>query len=188
MNHTMSVFLHLQSLNSMIMVSLSLPIVQVPLFLWLFLIGHTLTTSTSPKWFSMNDLNLKSDVVPSGAVSNSPSLSPLLYCFSFHFFQVLRNCINCFRLKFGIKVLVHINFVLKVREEAMQEYGYNLQRVGWLNVFIDEKNQTMGNDWVPWRGAHEKHDVFFLYPPCYHHPQEWCYYGQQFGDDTCMSA
>jgi hypothetical protein len=45
MNHTMNVFLHLQNLTSMIMVSLS--IVQVPM--GLFFIGHTLTTSTSPK-------------------------------------------------------------------------------------------------------------------------------------------
>jgi hypothetical protein len=42
-------FLHLQNLTSMIMVSLSLSIVRVPVFLVLFSIGHTLTTSTSPK-------------------------------------------------------------------------------------------------------------------------------------------
>ena len=46
MNLTMSVFFYLQNLTSMIMVSLSLPVVRMPLFLGLFLIGHTLTTST----------------------------------------------------------------------------------------------------------------------------------------------
>ena len=34
---------------SMIMVSLSLPIIQVQVFLKLFSIGHTFTTSTSPE-------------------------------------------------------------------------------------------------------------------------------------------
>jgi hypothetical protein len=43
----------------------------------------------------------------------------------------------------------------------MQEYGYNLQRDGWLNAFTDEKSQTMRNDGVPWRGACGKHHVFF---------------------------
>ena len=43
----------------------------------------------------------------------------------------------------------------------MQEYGYNLQRDGWLNVFTDEKSQVMRNDGVLWRGARVKHHVFF---------------------------
>jgi hypothetical protein len=43
----------------------------------------------------------------------------------------------------------------------MQEYGYNLHRDGWLNTFTDEKSQTMRSDGVPWRGAREKHPVFF---------------------------
>ena len=43
----------------------------------------------------------------------------------------------------------------------MQEYGYNLQRDGWLNVFTDEKSQAMRNNGIPWRGAREKHHVFF---------------------------
>ena len=63
--------------------------------------------------------------------------------------------------KFSIKVLVRVNSVLRVREEAMHEYGYNLQRDGWLNAFTDEKSQAMRNDGVPWRDAHEKHHVFF---------------------------
>ena len=63
--------------------------------------------------------------------------------------------------KFSIKVLVRVNSVLRVREEAMQEYGYNLQRDGWLNTFTDEKSQAMRSDGVPWRGAREKHPVFF---------------------------
>ena len=53
MNLTMSVFLHLQNLTSMIMVTLSLPILRVghPLnpLLGLFSIRHTLTISTWPK-------------------------------------------------------------------------------------------------------------------------------------------
>ena len=47
-----------------------------------------------------------------------------------------------------------------MREDSLQEYGYNLQRDGWLNTFIDEKNQTMRSDGIPWRGAREKHHVF----------------------------
>jgi hypothetical protein len=43
----------------------------------------------------------------------------------------------------------------------MHEYGYNLQRDGWLNTFTDEKSQAMRSDGVPWRGAREKHPVFF---------------------------
>jgi hypothetical protein len=63
--------------------------------------------------------------------------------------------------KFGIKVLVRVNSVIRVWEEAMQKYGYNLQRDGWLNAFTDEKSQAMRSDGVPWRGAREKHHVFF---------------------------
>ena len=48
-----------------------------------------------------------------------------------------------------------------MRKEAMQEYGYNLQRDGWLNAITDEKNQTIRFDGIPWRGALEKHHVFF---------------------------
>ena len=87
--------LHLQNLTSMIVVYLSLPIVRVRVFLGLFLIGHTLTTSTSPKigsvWMIWTSNLL---CVPSGVVSNSPSPTPLLYCFSFHFFRVLWNRIH----------------------------------------------------------------------------------------------
>ena len=71
---------------------------------------------------------------------------------SFSFFQTR---------KFNIKVLVRANSVLKVRPEAAQEYGYYLQRDGWLNAFTDEKSQTMRSDGIPWRGAREKHQVFF---------------------------
>jgi hypothetical protein len=46
----------------------------------------------------------------------------------------------------------------------MQEYGYNLQRDGWLNTFTDEKSQAMRSDGVPWRGVREKHHFFF--PSC----------------------
>ena len=51
--------------------------------------------------------------------------------------------------KFNIKVLVRVNSVLRVREEAMQKYGYNLQQNGWLNVFTDEKSQAMRSDGIP---------------------------------------
>ena len=63
--------------------------------------------------------------------------------------------------KFSIKVFVCVNSILKVREEAKQEYGYNLQRDGWLNVFTDEKSQVMRTDMIPWRGAREKYHVSF---------------------------
>jgi hypothetical protein len=43
----------------------------------------------------------------------------------------------------------------------MQEYGYNLQRDGWLDTFTDEKSQAMRSDGVPWRGAREKRLVSF---------------------------
>ena len=43
----------------------------------------------------------------------------------------------------------------------MQEYGYNLQRDGWLNVFADKKSQAMRIDGISWRGAREKHHIFF---------------------------
>ena len=48
-----------------------------------------------------------------------------------------------------------------MREDAMQEYNYNLQQDGWLNAFTDEKSQAMRNDEIPWRGACKKHHVFF---------------------------
>ena len=71
---------------------------------------------------------------------------------SFSFFQTR---------KFNIKVLVRANSVLKVRPEAALEYGYHLQRDGWLNAFTDEKTQTMRSDGIPWRGAREKHQAFY---------------------------
>jgi hypothetical protein len=46
--------------------------------------AHTYDIYVAEDWFGMNDLDLQSPVVPSGVVSNSPSL-PLLYCFSFQF-------------------------------------------------------------------------------------------------------
>ena len=48
-----------------------------------------------------------------------------------------------------------------MRPEAAQEYGYHLQRDGWLNTFINEKSQTMRSDGIPWRGAREKHQALF---------------------------
>ena len=63
--------------------------------------------------------------------------------------------------KSSIKVLDCVNSVLKVREEAIQKYSYNLQQDGWLNVFTNEKSHAMRNDGVSWRGAREKHHVFF---------------------------
>ena len=46
--------------------------------------AHTYNFHLTEDWFRMNDLDLQSPFVPSGVVSNSPSL-PLLYCFSFQF-------------------------------------------------------------------------------------------------------
>ena len=51
--------------------------------------AHTYDFYTAEDWFGMNDLDLQCPVVPSGVVSNSPSPTPLLSCFSFHFFRVL---------------------------------------------------------------------------------------------------
>jgi hypothetical protein len=39
--------------------------------------------------------------------------------------------------------------------------GYNLLRYGWLNNFVDAKNQSMWEDRVPWRGAPGKCPDFF---------------------------
>jgi hypothetical protein len=61
------------------MVSLSLPIVRVLVFLELFSIGHTFITSM----LSKIDLDLQSPVVPSGVISNSPFL--FRFCIAFHF-------------------------------------------------------------------------------------------------------
>jgi hypothetical protein len=77
----------------------------------------------------------------------------------FHFNSIFFSLLQT--RKFSIKVLVRVNFVLIVQEEAMQEYGYNLERDRWLNTFTDEKSQAMRSDGVPWQGAREKHPVFF---------------------------
>jgi hypothetical protein len=47
---------------------------------------HTYDFYVAEDWFGMNDLDLLSYVVSFGVVSNSPSPTPLLYYFSFHFF------------------------------------------------------------------------------------------------------
>ena len=51
--------------------------------------AHTYDFYVAKDWFGMNDLDLQYHVVPSGVVRNSPSPTPLSYCFSFHFFRVL---------------------------------------------------------------------------------------------------
>jgi hypothetical protein len=51
--------------------------------------AHTYDLYVAEDWFGMNDLDLQSLVVPSGVVSNSMSLTTLMYCILFHFFQVL---------------------------------------------------------------------------------------------------
>jgi len=63
--------------------------------------------------------------------------------------------------KFFIKVLVRKDSVLKVRSMEFEKMDYNLKRDGWLNSFIDEENQLMREDGVPWRGAREKRHEFF---------------------------
>ena len=165
---TLSVFLHLQKLTSMIMMSLCLPIMWVQVFLGLFSIGHTYDFYVAEDWFGMTDLDLQSHVIPSGVVNNSSCPSSILFCFSFHLFRVLWNRFDFQTSKFNIKVLVRVNSVLKVWPEANQEYNYHLQRDGWWNVFTDEKSQTMRSDGIPWRGAREKHHAFF-YHFCYFH-------------------
>lgn len=123
--------------------------------------AHTYDFYVAEDWFGMSDLDLQNPVVPSGVVSNSPSSNPHLFCFSFHEFSLIKSYSFFQTRKFSIKVLVRVNSVLKVRPEATQEYGYHLQRDGWLNTFTDDKSQAMRSDGVPWRGAREKHQVFF---------------------------
>ena len=41
--------------------------------------------------------------------------------------------------------------------------GYNLRRDGWLNNFVDVKNQSMRGNGVPWKCAHEKRPEFFSF-------------------------
>ena len=48
--------------------------------------AHTYDFFVAEDWFGMNILDLQSPVVPSGVVSNSPTPTPILFCFSFHFF------------------------------------------------------------------------------------------------------
>jgi hypothetical protein len=111
--------------------------------------AHTYDFYVAEDWFGMTDLDLQSPVVPSGVVSNFPSL-PLPFCFSFQFHFNSYSFSFFQTRKFSIKVLVRVNSVLRVREVAMQEYGYNLQRDGWLNTFTDEKSQALRSDGVPW--------------------------------------
>ena len=44
----------------------------------------------------------------------------------------------------------------------MQEYGYNLQRSGWLTTFTEDKTQVMRSNEIPWRDACERHHFFFF--------------------------
>ena len=39
--------------------------------------------------------------------------------------------------------------------------GYNLKRDVWLNSFVDDQNQCVREDGVPWRDAREKRPEFF---------------------------
>ena len=58
-------------------------------------------------------------------------------------------------------MLVRNEYVLNVRTLDFNDMGYNLKRDGWLNNFVDAKNQWMREDGVPCRGAREKHPKFF---------------------------
>ena len=143
------------------MVSLYLPIVRVQVFLGLFSIGLTLTTFTWPEigsgWLIWTFRTPWSHLDGKQFLSSNPHL----YCFSFHFFSLMKSYSFLQTRKFSFKVLVRVNSVLKVRLEAAKKYGYHLQRDGWLNTFTDEKCQAMRSDGVPWRGTRKKHHVFF---------------------------
>ena len=52
-------------------------------------------------------------------------------------------------------------YVLNVRTSDFKDTSYNLKRDGWLNSFVNAKNQSMREDGVPWRGAREKRPEFF---------------------------
>ena len=47
-------------------------------------------------------------------------------------------------------------YFFNVRTSKFQDMGYNLKKDGWLNNFVDAKNQSMREDGVLWRGASEK--------------------------------
>ena len=51
--------------------------------------------------------------------------------------------------------------VLNVWTSDFEDMRYNLKRDGWLNNFTDVKNQSMRDNGVPWRSAHEKRRKFF---------------------------
>jgi hypothetical protein len=58
-------------------------------------------------------------------------------------------------------VLIRNEYVLNVRTSEFEDMGYSLKRDGWLNNFVDVKNQSLRGDGVPWRGAREKRSEFF---------------------------
>ena len=96
----------------------------------------------------MNDLDL-----PCGPFSSDKHLSLSYYAYVLCFISLIPILIQSFLFfqtrKFSIKVLVRVDSVLRVREGVMQEYGYNLQQDGMLNVFTDEKSQAMRSDGIP---------------------------------------
>lgn len=58
-------------------------------------------------------------------------------------------------------MIVRNESVLNVRTPEVEDMGYSLKRDGWLNSFVDAKNQSMRGDGMPWRGAREKRSEFF---------------------------
>ena len=88
--------------------------------------AHTYDFYVAEDWFGMNDLDLQSHVDPTGVVNNSLSITTLMYCISFTSSESYKIVLIFQTQKFSIKVFVRVNSVLRVREEAMQEYGYNL--------------------------------------------------------------
>jgi hypothetical protein len=72
--------------------------------------AHTYDFYVAEDWFGMNDLDLQSPVVPSGVVSNFPSV-PLPFCFSFQF-----------HFNFNL-ISFQFNFLFIVTDSEIQHQG-----------------------------------------------------------------
>ena len=91
------------------------------------------------KWFGKDEKFLQNlSAAPSGTPS---AFGPQSIAIHFHS--------GTFLLSFARKKKAALLDTSATSAEAMQKYGYNLQRDGWLNVFTDEKSHAMNNDGVP---------------------------------------
>ena len=112
-------------------------------------------------WFGMNDLDFQLPTNPFVMVITFRLHMFSILSFFFQFVSLFYPWHFLQTCKVFIKVFVCNDSVLNVRTTNFEDMGYNLKRDGWLNCFIDVKNQSMRGDEVPWRGAHEKRPEFF---------------------------